>query len=410
MLGFFRKANPQRAAAKAREALAAGQADQAVALCQDALKADPQHADCRTLLARAYEHLGRVGDAIEAYEAACATAPSYPNLLASANLYACVGDWGQAEVKFQAAVGKFPTSVPAWQGLADARQHLGKLDLVPLCREMLASLQPDDLTAQLDLADALAAVGEADKASEIGETVLATDPSNVRALHCLANCLAANRRWPDAIAAYRRLLKLLAVAPESDAAQRARTHYRLALALRRVDSRDEALAHLDTCIELQPTFLPAYHEAVELHRLRADLPAAIALTNRALEVQPAEPAIWHDLGRLHLAAGDPKAAIDAFAHALKLKPGYTEAIAGSAEAMSAAGQHDRARALCEKLTVKCAFQAIPHLAYARVLRNAGALRDALHQVETALSLDPTCAEAITLKDQLLQASAPRVPS
>ena len=410
MLGFFKKVNPQAAAGKARDALNAGRASDAAAVCEAALKVHPHHADCRTLLARAYEQLGRVGDAIEAYEAACAKAPSYPNLLACASLYARVGDWDQAEAKFQAAVEKFPTSVPAWQGLADARERLGKLDLVVGCREMLASLQPDDLEAQLGLAEAGAAAGDAPKASEIAQAVLDGDPNNVRALHCLANCLAIQRCWDDAVHAFKRLLKLLAVASEADDAERARIHYDLAAVLRRVGNHDEALAHLQACQEVQPTFLPAYRAAVELHRLKNDLPSAVAVTERALEIQPSEPAIWLDLGRLHLAAADARAAMEAFARALELKPGYTEAIAGSAEAMSAAGQHDRARALCEKLTVKRAFQPLPHLTYARVLRNAGALRDALHQVETALGLDASSAEATKLRRELLEALGRPAPS
>ena len=78
-----------------------------------------------------------------------------------------------------------------------------------------------------------------------------------------------------------------------------------------------------------------------------------------------------------------------------------EAICGAAEALSAAGHHDRAVALCEKLVVKRAFQARPHLAYARVLRAAGDLRGALRQVNTALGIAPTDADAARLKRALL---------
>ena len=91
MCGLFRRVKPEVEASKAREALAAGRADEAAERCEAALKANPDHAECRTLLARAYERLDRVGDAIEAYEAACAAAPSYPNFLAAATLHAKAG-------------------------------------------------------------------------------------------------------------------------------------------------------------------------------------------------------------------------------------------------------------------------------------------------------------------------------
>jgi len=401
MLRFFKRAKPEAQANKAREALAAGQAQQAAELCLAALKAHPDHPECRTLLARAYEQLDRVGEAIEAYEAACDVTPSYPNLLAAASLYAKAADWERAEQKFHAAVESFPTSLPAWRGLADARRRLGKVELVVRCREMIASLAPDDVDARLDLAEACAEAGDLAQAAELSNAVLEAEPDNRRALHCLANCLAAQDLWHEAIGAYRQLLRLVMLDAQAAPAERASLHYDLAVALRQVDSPDEALTHLQACQELQPTFLPAYRTLLELHRGRHDLPSAIAVTRQAIELDPSQPSIWHDLGTLHLAAGDPKAALEAFARAIELKPGYTEAIAGSAQALSAAGKHHRAKAICEKLCVRRAFQALPHLTYARVLRAAGEPEAALHHADTALAIAATDPEARKLKQALL---------
>ncbi|MFW6108652.1 MAG: tetratricopeptide repeat protein [bacterium] len=400
MCGLFRRTKPDAEARKARDALADGRAEDAVEHCQTALKADPDHADCRTLLARAYERLDRVGDAIEAYEAACEAAPSYPNFLAAANLYASAGEWERAEAKFQAAVETFPTSVPAWKGLADARRRLGKLDQAVQCLEMIAGLQPDDPEAQLDLAEACAQGGDVARATELSKTVLDGEPDNPRALHCLANCHAARKQWDDAIAAYRHLLRLVLLDDDVGPAERARLHYDLACALRETASPDEALTHLAAAQELQPNFLPAYRDMLEIQREREEVEAAMATAERALEIAPDEPGVWHDLGRLRLAAGQPAAALEAFARAIELRPGYTEALCGSAEALAAAGQHDRAIALCEKLVVKRAFQALPHLAYARVLRAAGDLPAALRHADIALGIAPTDPEATRLQREI----------
>lgn len=400
MLGFFKRVKPDVEAVKARDALAAGRADEAAAHCETALKADAGHAECRTLLARAYDRLGRVGDAIEAYEAACAAAPSYPNFVGAANLYVRAADWEKAEAKFQAAVGRFPTSIPAWKGLADARRRLGKLDLVVQCLDMLVSLQPDRLDARLDLADACAEIGDAARAAGIANAVLEDHPDSVRALHCLANCHAAAEEWDDAIRAYRRLVKLSMLDPDAEPSARARLHYDLAVALRGVGSTDEALAHLQTTRELQPNFLPAYRDLLEFHRRKGDAAEAIAVAEAALELAPDEPAIWHDLGHLRLATGDAAAALKAFARANELRPGHTEAIAGSALALSAAGKHDRAIAICEKLALKRAFQALPHLTFARVLRARGDLDAALREADLALNIAPTDADAARLKREL----------
>ncbi len=407
MCGLFRRVKPEVEASKAREALAAGRADEAAERCEAALKANPDHAECRTLLARAYERLDRVGDAIEAYEAACAAAPSYPNFLAAATLHAKAGEPDRAEAKFQAAVETFPTSLPAWKGLADARRRLGKLDRVVQCLDMLASLQPDDLAAQLDLADACAQAGDVARAADVCQAILESQPDHPRALHCLANCHAAREQWDDAIRAYRRLLKLAIVLPDATQAERARLHYDLACALREVGSHDEALTHLAACQELQPSLLPAYRDMVELQRARGDTDAAIATARRALDLVPDEPAIWHELGTLHLIAGDTSAALEAFARAIRLRPGYTEAICGSAEALSAAGRHKRAIAICEKLVVKRAFQARPHLTFARVLHAFGDLPGALRHADTALGIAPTDPDAARLRKALL--ADPRQP-
>ena len=401
MLGFFKRVKPDVEAAKARDALAAGRADEAAAHCETALKADPKHAECRTLLARAYDRLGRVGDAIEAYEAACTAAPSYPNFIGAASLYVRAADWAKAEAKFHAAVGKFPTSIPAWTGLADARRRLGKLDLVVQCLDMLVSLQPDRLGAKRALADACAEIGDASRAAGIAHAVLEDEPDSVRALHCLANCHAAAREWDDAIRAYRRLLKLAMLDAGADPAAKARLHHDLATALRQVGNVDEALAHLEATRELQPNFLPAYRDQLETHRQKGNTAEAIAVAEAALELAPDEPAIWHDLGQLRLTDGDAAAALKAFARAIELRPGYTEAIAGSALALSAAGKHGRAIAICEKLALKRAFQALPHLTFARVLRGTGDLHAALREADLAVNIAPTDPEAAGLKRDLL---------
>ena len=403
MLSFFRKVNPDAEAGKARRALQAGRPDEAAAICQAALKARPGHAESHALLGRAYEKLGRVGEAIEAYEAACANAPSYANLLAAAQLYVQVADWERAEEKFQAAIGLFPTAVSAWKGLAEARRRLGKVDRIVQCHDMVVSLRPDDLEARLDLAEACAEAGEIPKAHDISKSILEGEPANRRALHCLANCFAARHEWGEAIGVYERLLALREAGDDAGAGETARIHYDLAVALRHIGSDDDALPHLQACEELQPTFLPVYRDLAEIYQAQGDPGNAIAATRRALALQPSEPAIWRDLGKLHLAGGEPRAALEAFATALKHKPGHTEAIAGTAEALSAAGRHERAKAICVKLILNRSFQALPHLVYARVLRNAGELEEALRQITTALAIAPADPEIQRFRDGLLKA-------
>ena len=399
MSPFFKRLNPDVEAGKARKALAEGRPEEAAEACEAALKAAPDHAECRTLLARAYEKQGRVADAIEAYEAACEKAPSYPNLKAAADLYVRVGDWEHAEEKFQAAVATFPTSVPAWRGLAEVRKKLGKHDETVRCYEMIASLRPDNVDARLDLAEAYRETGAVRRATELGRGILESEPQNPRALHCLANCQAALHEWDQAIGLYERLLAL----PEDEAVDRARVHYDFGVALREVDRCDEARAHLEACRELQPNFLPAYRALAELCRSMDDLTSAVAVTERAARLAPSEVAIWNELGALHLAAGDAKAALRAYSTAHKIEADNVEAIAGGAEALSALGQHGRAKTICDRLVVSRAFQARPHLAYARVMRNAGALDVALHQVDIALAIDAGSREAQRLHRALAKA-------
>jgi tetratricopeptide (TPR) repeat protein len=399
MLSFLKKADPAAEASRARTALNSGRVDEAVAACQTALKADPHHAESWALLARAHEKAGRIGEAIDAAEHACQEAATYPNLLAVAELHARVGEWRKAEKAFHAAVEAFPTSVSAWRGLADARRRLGRLDQVVQCAEMVASLQPENREAQLELAEACAAAGDVARASTLSREVLDAEPDNLRALHCHARCLAAERKWDEAVGIYRRLLEH----PDSDEAERARLHHDLAVALRRLGQDDAALEHLAACTDLQPNFLPAYRTLLELHRQRGELSAAIQAGQKASQLKPEEAAIWRDLGQLHVADGNAKAALQAFRRAVKEKPGDTESIAGVAEALSVLGQHEKARSICEKLVLKRAFQARPHLAYARILRNSGDLPGAQREVNTTLSIEPGNAEARRLKDELATA-------
>ncbi len=122
-----------------RQALAAGEHDQAAALALEALRGDPGNTEIRFLLARAYAYAGRWDEGEAVLDALLAGHPADADLIVfKARILSWRGDLVGAETAFRRALAAEPRSADALAGLADLASWRGESDAaLVLCRRAL---------------------------------------------------------------------------------------------------------------------------------------------------------------------------------------------------------------------------------------------------------------------------------
>lgn len=143
-------------------------------------------------------------------------------------------------------------------------------------------------------------------------------------------------------------------------------HHALAVALLQAGRTDEALAHFEKVVELEPDT----RRLIELGAAYAQASRpdeAAAAFQRALESSPGHPIALHHLGKLAEARGDTEEAISFYHRALESDPDYL------------IGQFDLAEAL----------------------RSAGRLKDAYRGYEKVVNLEPKTPHELRAFDEAL---------
>jgi CRISPR-associated protein Csy1 len=240
-------------------------------------------------------------------------------------------------------------------------------------------------------ADALArararlAAGDIAGARAEAEAILTTaDARDAAAAHLIVSACA--HRAHDAVSARRHVEDAVALDPDN-----AHAHYaRAELAERGGDSR-AAVDSLEHAVRLSPGFVAAHQLLGILHGERGDAQRALEAFSRVVTLDPRNARGYNNLGNALRTLGRQDEARAAFERALALKPDYELAIANVAVMWRDAGDVVRAEALLRKALARQAGK--PPLralvvALAGLLRERGALDDALPLYEQAIAMAP----------------------
>lgn len=206
----------EQALAQAHAHWEAGQAGQAVHLCQLILAQFPSQADTLHLLGVIAHASGDLDLAVANLRLACEPAV-IPAVYASNLAEICRqrGLLPEAEAAGRRAVGIEPGFVAAWNNLGIILQEAGKLDESLVCLERAVALQPDDPLARNNIGNTLKRLGRLADARVQYEAALALQPDYAEALNNLGTLLGdlgevdrgleviaaaieANPRLPDA--------------------------------------------------------------------------------------------------------------------------------------------------------------------------------------------------------------------
>jgi tetratricopeptide (TPR) repeat protein len=189
-----------------------------------------------------------------------------------------------------------------------------------------AAGRPDDFLQQA--AHALDG-GRPHEAERIAAEVLKTNPNHARALFFVGSALIMQDRAMEAV----RPLEAAARGRHD-----AEFDTMLAIALRHVGRREDAVSRLKLATKRRPPYAAAFKELGYLLVTMERYDEAVQTLNRAIEIAPMMPQLQIQLGYAHLSRRDCANAKIAFARALEISPRSRDALFGMAKAHQEIGE------------------------------------------------------------------------
>ena len=287
---------------------------------------------------------------------------------------------GHARAMFSYALDLKPGYVGALAALAALDRSAG----LPAALERyakLVELVPDDGDARRNYGELLSDAGELDHAQENLQMVVAAAPTDLRARRSLALVLAARRAGPELVADLEEIVKL---DPEDLDAR-----MDLAAAYASVSKNAEAEGVYDEVLRRKPRHAAALKLAGDLARARGDVKKAAELYGKLRWVSPQDPRPVFLLGAAQYEAGNLDAAERMFAEGARFPGMMGEAYSNLGAIALRRGNGAQALALLKQAAKKRPGKATVRYNYAMALYTANRHADALNELRTAATLDPS---------------------
>ena len=231
-----------------------GQGARAIDALRTALRLDPGLTDARYQLGLALLEGGRLEEALDCIEAVTAARPEF-------------------------APGHF------YRGICC--EAVGRLDAAAAAYELALARAPEFAEARRRLGRLYASVGRAEDAAAHLREAVRLRPDDATALRYLGSALMAGQTGPaaetEAEQCFRAAIRVRPGEPGG--------HVGYAELLQRQGRFDEALAHLDQALAVDPRDVHALAARVRLHERRGDFPAAARALGPALAAHPDDPQV-----------------------------------------------------------------------------------------------------------------------
>ena len=293
---------PSRGRAHAALAFAldqCGRVEEARSSFQTAVALEPGSADAHNGLGIACFRLGFLDEALASFGRALALAPeSVETRLNAARALLQAGRVEGAAQLYREALERCGARADALGLIALGLQQAGDLESAATAFARLLELAPGDGMARGQYSLVLDALGRAGEAQAEIERALATPPI-MPGLHNARGVLLLHRsQWGEAAEAFRRVLAAEPLHAEA--------RINLALALREMGRRDEALHEMETAERQENLDSLALARLASMHGGEGDSAKAISLAQSALAVSPLLPEAHVTLASEFLRSGELK--------------------------------------------------------------------------------------------------------
>jgi tetratricopeptide (TPR) repeat protein len=279
-----------------------------------AVEFSPQDARAKWLLGTALERSGKLGPAIEQFEAARKLDEQDVGISASlAYALLSAGRFQEAEVEYRATLSLNPQGVPLRQahlGLANSLVQEKKLDQAASEFAAYLELAPNDTAARIERASALVDLGRDDEALAELDRAAAGGPESLPALKLRSQIYWEKKRYDDAVPV---LERAVALAPrDPNLADRLGSVY--------LEKKDypNALHWLVTAYDLDPTANDLLRQVIEAEYLNKNYEVALAGLDALSKREELPAASWYLRAACYDKLGQLPQALDGYQKFLQL--------------------------------------------------------------------------------------------
>ena len=355
----------------------------------------PLDSHYHSALGAAYWKLGKLTEALAAFEASLELDPEETSaLLAASEIALLIGDHEKHRRYFQRAKhsGADEGTLEIWELLREfGRKELDNADTAKHDRKIavmdtVIKLNPDDDYAYFTRGLSHFAEGDEDMAISDLDAALRLNLDHAGA-HLLRGILLGNRKqWDRMITDMNELIRLR---PDDSEA-----YYRRGMAYGELDLLDQAIVDMCEAIRLKPEHADAYRCRGDCRRYKGEYDKAVADFATALELDPENTAALMGRGASYRMKGDLDRAIADYDATLRLKPRDPLAYRFRGDAHIANKNYDQAISDCNKAVNLSAGDPIAYFTRGNAHLFSEELELALADFNAAVELDPTSSRFI----------------
>ncbi len=218
-----------------------------------------------------------------------------------------------------------------------------------------------------------------EQAQEKAHSVLKTEPLNSAAWHLLG-LVALEQKHYDEAAGF--LTKAVETTPK------ARYHFNLAIALRRLGRLDESIIQYQACLAKEPKMLQAWTNLGNVYRAKDSFEQAIDAFKQALEVEPTHSMSHYQLATVYQEQANWNKAIQSYQRAIKYDPNNHKALCQLGIIHARIQRFDQALSYFDRAIKVEPYFFETHVALADTLLEVGQSQLAQSHYRQALKLKP----------------------
>ena len=295
-----------------------GRLNEAVAAFQKATQLNPSNPDGHNNLGTALQDQGKLAEAIEAYQEALSLKPDYAE--AYNNMGNTLKEQNELEESIEAykkALSLKPDYAEAYNNMSNTLKDQGKLEEAIEVYKKALYLKPDYAEAYNNMGNALKSQGKLKAAIEAYDKALSINPDYAEVYNNIGNALQEQCKLGGAIEAFNKALSLKSNYAEA--------YYNMGNALQEQGKLEEAIEAFNKTISLKPDCAEAYNNMGTTLQELGKLAEAMDAFNKALSLKPDYAETYNNMGTTLKDQGKLEEAIEAYNKALSLKPDYAEA-------------------------------------------------------------------------------------
>lgn len=334
---------------------------------------------------RAYESKD-FGRAIALYDQVIALEPNHAEAYYKrGNSLKDLGQLTEAVASYEAAIERKPDFQYAWCNRGAVQLSLGQHEAALGSFDRATQLNPQDLIAHANRAALLQTLSRWQEALASHDQVLAVNPQLFQTWVQRGNVLRQLDKRDAALASYREALKL-----KPDYAE---AHYNCGVLLESLRQPQAALGHYDQAVAIFPDFHQSHFNRAGLLKGLNRPSEALAAYDKAIAIKADYAEAYANRGVLLQELKRWDEALASHDRAAELRPEYAEYQLNRSNYFKERGRREEALACCDQVIAAKPDSTHAHYGRAIILGEIGRYDEMLAEYDRTIKLDPGFAEA-----------------